>query len=132
MDDDAIPLPDEPIDLSKTLHQIPTQPVTSTTNSRKNSADKSSDLVKELINELEEDEDDKEFEALAAESLNKEPVVITSLPITAIPLAAEVCFDAFENEYVIYLYFFKIFFINENIGNIAEKQKNLSKNHQLI
>lgn len=64
LDDDEIPLPDEPIDLNKTLY-IPPPPST--------------------FQEFEENEEDKEFEALAAESLSKQPsnlTVPTLLPVS--------------------------------------------------
>lgn len=57
LDDDEIPLPDAPIDLSRSLY-IPPAP--------QSGAEQTS-----VVKDFEEDEDDKEFEALAAESLSK-------------------------------------------------------------
>ncbi|XP_030763602.1 LOW QUALITY PROTEIN: protein stoned-B-like [Sitophilus oryzae] len=77
LDDDEIPLPDEPIDLSKTLYIPPPQPLDT-------AEDKSKNIVKEF-----EDDEDKEFEALAAESLSKTPLsVVTSevLQQTVVPV----------------------------------------------
>ncbi|CAH0561322.1 unnamed protein product [Brassicogethes aeneus] len=70
LDDDEIPIPDEPIDLSKTLH-----PITPVVEEVKESKTQS------IVKEFEEDEDDAEFAALAAESLHKEPKVISEVVI---------------------------------------------------
>ncbi|CAG9762427.1 unnamed protein product [Ceutorhynchus assimilis] len=65
LDDDEIPLPDEPIDLSKSLYIPPPPPPQVETNQ-----------PQQILKEFEEDEDDKEFEALAAESLSKAPITV--------------------------------------------------------
>ncbi|KAF7283273.1 hypothetical protein GWI33_001043 [Rhynchophorus ferrugineus] len=67
LDDDEIPLPDEPIDLSKTLYIPPPQPVASEEAQTQN-------LAREF-----EDDEDKEFEALAAESLSKGPAGVIAV-----------------------------------------------------
>lgn len=71
LDDDEIPLPDEPIDLNKTLY-IPPPPPPPLQNSE------------QTFKEFEENEEDKEFEALAAESLSKQanPTIPALLPVS--------------------------------------------------
>ncbi|KAL1506697.1 hypothetical protein ABEB36_006013 [Hypothenemus hampei] len=80
LDDDEIPLPDEPIDLSKTLYVPPSQPTEISP-----VEGKTQDVVKEF-----EDEDDKEFEALAAESLSKKPINNGSTVVLPAPSAVVV------------------------------------------
>lgn len=73
-DDEPIPLPDEPVDLTKTLHQIssPAPPVEA---SKEN---KNEDILAEfdVIKKKDEDDDDDEFALLAAESLSKTPAAL--------------------------------------------------------
>lgn len=87
---------DEPIDLSKTLHQI-TLPV----KGNQFKLSESKDILSEfdLINKHQtpEDEDDKEFELLAAESLSKPTIVSASIPIGTEALATE-SWNAFSDE----------------------------------
>lgn len=88
LDDEAPPLPDEPVDLSKTLHQIviPSVEKSPKTDEPDN---KTSDILAEfdVINKVVEDEDDQEFALLAAASLSKAP---TPIPVQPLPIVAEV------------------------------------------
>lgn len=79
LDDDApLPLSDAPIDLSKTIHQIKAPTVTPLEEHKRLVA---RDVIAEfdVITDAKtpEDEDDKEFEILAAESLAKPTVACT-------------------------------------------------------
>lgn len=87
LDDEAPPLPDEPVDLSKTLHQIVTPTVEKSP--KTDETDIKSDILAEfdVINKVVEDEDDQEFALLAAESLSKSP---TPIPVQPLPATAEV------------------------------------------
>lgn len=80
LDDDSIPLPEEPIDLSKPI--IPPNPV---------------DGIKSIVNEL-EDDDDPEFEELAAESLAKPVKPVENVKIEWNIDDQNVAFEAFETE----------------------------------
>ncbi|XP_050307878.1 protein stoned-A [Anthonomus grandis grandis] len=89
LDDDEIPLPDEPIDLSKSLYIPPPQPSVETTQQN-------------ILKEFEEDEDDKEFEALAAESLAKPLTNVVSSEVlqkvsTAVVVEGSTDWKPFEN-----------------------------------
>lgn len=93
LDDDEIPIPDEPIDLSKTLHPI-TTPVVEETKSVQSNLVAEFDVIKSSAPI--EDEDDEEFAALAAESLSKPAKVITDLPVVPQPQTSVENWNAFE------------------------------------
>lgn len=101
MDDDApLPLTDEPIDLSKTLHQIVATPVTEQPPSAEDSSKKGILEEFDVIAKTEtpvEDEDDKEFALLAAESLSKTPAVAI-LPTSVDSKPVEEDWNAFGEE----------------------------------
>lgn len=79
-EDEPIPLSDEPVDLSKTLHQIPVQ------TPPKEKDNKNEDILAEfdVIKKKEDIDDDDEFALLAAESLCKTLATpaLSSAPLT--------------------------------------------------
>lgn len=76
-DDEPPPLPDEPVDLSKSLHLIcaPTAPAEDEKQNKKE------DIVAEFDVIAKEEEDDDEFALLAAESLSKAPTAPAPSPV---------------------------------------------------
>ncbi|RZC41292.1 hypothetical protein BDFB_000605 [Asbolus verrucosus] len=82
-DDTPIPLADEPINLNKSLHQIPPVP---TPTGKAVSDPKGNNIVNEfdvIGKDIIADEDDEDFAILAAESLAKTPVTVNSAPLNA-------------------------------------------------
>ncbi|CAG9858566.1 unnamed protein product [Phyllotreta striolata] len=104
LDEDPVPLGDEPIDLSKPIPYPQAVPVASTPE-----ADKKTGIKEDIISEfdviaqkVEDDDDDIEFEALAAESLHKPKTIIQELPLAVVqevPLNSDnIKFGAFGEE----------------------------------
>ncbi|CAG9823027.1 unnamed protein product [Phaedon cochleariae] len=102
LDEDPIPLPEAPIDLSNPIPYPQALPIVTTSDNTANTAADHSDILKEFdVTAPVEDEDDLEFEALAAESLSKAAVAPEqSLPInTGANFAGEVEWGAFDAEF---------------------------------
>lgn len=91
LDDDSIPLPEEPIDLSKPIIPPELLPIPNPT-----------DAIKTIVQEL-EDDDDPEFEELAAESLAKSVKPVENVKIEWNIDEQNVAFEAFETEYDIFV-----------------------------
>lgn len=98
-DDTRLPISDETLDLSKTLHQIPTPSVESQTKDKNENKEREDILYEfDIINkipDIPEDDDDIEFAELAAESLSKTSVV-TVVPISTTAESTEGGWKAFE------------------------------------
>lgn len=85
LDDDSIPIPEEPIDLSKPIIPPELLPTPNPT-----------DGIKSIITDL--GDDDTEFEELAAESLAKSVKPVEPVKIEWNINEQDIAFEAFETE----------------------------------
>lgn len=100
VDLDPIPTPlDESVPLQETCNQTEPQ-IQSTTNEEHHDIVKEFDVI-DAVSVLAEDDDDKEFALLAAESLSKTPITKNELPVcTSETRKDSENWNAFEEKYV--------------------------------